>query len=74
MKKHSLLTTVRNIVCAALAFLVVLALPTGWLYDLWAGTGTEQGQRPGDGVELLERQEDVENFFLSRTPDRKSVV
>ncbi len=68
MKKHSLFTTVRNIVCAALAFLVVLALPTGWLYDLWAGTGTEQGQRPGDGVELLERQEDVENFFLSRTP------
>ena len=44
MKKHSLHSVLRNIVCAALALLVVLALPTGWLYDLWAGTGAEQGK------------------------------
>lgn len=65
--KSSALTIVRNIICTVLAFLVVMAVPTGWLYDLWAGTGTGQGQRPGEGVELLERQEDVENFFLSQT-------
>lgn len=64
--KSSALTIVRSIICAVLAFLVVMAVPTGWLYDLWAGTGTGQGQRPGEGVELLERQEDVENFFLSQ--------
>lgn len=66
-EKSSALTIFRNLICAALAFLMVMAVPTGWLYDLWAGTGTGQGQRPGEGVELLERQEDVENFFLSQT-------
>lgn len=58
----------RNILCAALAVLVVLVLPTGWLYDLWAGTGTEQGQWPGVGVEQIRVQEDVENAFLARIP------
>ena len=47
--------TFRWIVGAALALLVVLALPTGWLYDLWAGTGTEQGQQPGGDVQQLQR-------------------
>ncbi len=58
----------RNIVCAALAFWLVLAAPTGWLYDLWAGVGTEQGQRPGEGVHRLRRQEDVVSFFYAQTP------
>ena len=49
MKKgqHSIPAVLRNIVCAALALWVLMASPTGWLYDLWAGVGTEQGQRPG---------------------------
>ena len=68
MKKHSLHTIIRNILCAVLAFLVVLALPTGWLYDLWAGTGTEQGQRPGEEVQHLQRQEEIETCFLNSTP------
>ena len=68
MKKHSLLIKIRNIVCATLALLVVLAVPTGWLYDLWAGTGTEQGQWPSEDVQWLQRQEDVETFFLRKTP------
>lgn len=66
--KHSIHTIIRNIVCAALALLVVLALPTGWLYDLWAGTGTEQGQRPSGDVQMLQRQEEIETFFLGSTP------
>ncbi len=37
---------IRNIICTALAFLVLLAALTGWLYDLWAGTGTEQECSP----------------------------
>ena len=68
MKKHSLHTIIRNILCAVLAFLVVLALPTGWLYDLWAGTGTEQGQRPSEEVQHLQRQEEIETCFLDSTP------
>lgn len=61
-------TILRNIVCAALALWMMLAAPTGWLYDLWAGTGTEQGQRPGEGVQQLQHQEDVEAFFWAGTP------
>ena len=68
MKKHSLHAIVRNILCAVLAFLVVLALPTGWLYDIWAGTGTEQGQQPGGGVQCLQGQEEIETCFLGSTP------
>ena len=70
MKKgqHSIHTILRNIVCAALALWVLMAAPTGWLYDLWAGVGTEQGQRPGEGVHQLQRQEDVEAFFWAGTP------
>ncbi len=68
MKKHSIRATLGNLLCAALALLVVLALPTGWLYDLWAGTGTEQGQQPGGDVQQLQRQEEIENCFLSSTP------
>ena len=66
--KHSIHSIICNIVCAALALLVVLALPTGWLYDLWAGTGTEQGQWPSENVQQLQRQEEIETFFLSSTP------
>jgi len=40
----------------------------GRLYDLWAGTGTGQGQRPGEGVHQLQWQEDVETFFWAGTP------
>ena len=66
--KHSIHSVLGKLVGAVLVLAVMAALPTGWLCDLWAGTGTEQGQRPGEGVEQLRRQEDVERFFLSRTP------
>ena len=72
MKKHSTGTMIRNVMCAALAFLMVMALPTGWLYDLWAGSGTEQGQRPGGGVEQLQRREDIEPAFLAKAPSTVS--
>ena len=66
--KHSIHSVLGKLVGAVLVLAVMAALPTGWLYDLWAGTGTGQGQKPGEGVERLRRQEDVERFFLSRTP------
>ena len=70
MKKasFSLPAILRNIICAALVLLMLLAAPTGWLYDLRAGEGTGQGQRPSADVQRLQRQEDIETFFLSTTP------
>ena len=67
-KTFSLLPILRNTICAALVLLVLLAAPTGWLYDLRAGEGTGQGQRPGPDVQRLRRQEDVEPFFWAGTP------
>lgn len=66
--KHSLHTKIRGIMGAALILLVLLAFPTGWLYDLWAGTGIEQGQKPTGDVQRLHRQEDIEACFLGSTP------
>ena len=54
--------------CILLALWVLLAAPTGWIYDLWAGTGTGQGQTPDESVQYLQRQEEVETFFLSKAP------
>ena len=65
---YSLAAVLRNTICAALVLLVLLAAPTGWLYDLRAGEGTGQGQRPSADVQRLQRQEDIETFFLNSTP------
>ena len=67
-KAFSLLPILRNTICAALVLLVLLAAPTGWLYDLRAGEGTGQGQWPGPDVQRLQRQEDIETCFLNSTP------
>lgn len=58
----------RNVVCIVLALLLLFVVPTGWLYDLRAGEGTGQGQWPSMDVQRLQRQEDIENCFLSNTP------
>ena len=55
-------------VCILLAAWVVLAAPTGWLYDLWAGEGTGQGQKPNGSVQTLQRQAEVETSFLTGAP------
>ena len=66
--KESILIILGKAVCILVALWLVLAAPTGWLYDLWAGEGTEQGQRPGESVQTLRRQEEIETFFLEGTP------
>ena len=47
---------------------IMLSAPTGWIYDLGAGTGTEQGQMPDPSVSMVYTQADVEEFFLQNTP------
>lgn len=70
MKKGAafLLNGLKNIVGIILALGLLCAVPTGWLYDLWAGEGTGQGQRPTEEVRQVTGQEDVEAFFLAETP------
>ena len=72
MKKESfsLCIILRNTICATLVFLVMLSAPTGWLYDLWVGEGTEQGQWqwPSANVQRLRQQGDIEACFLSSIP------
>ena len=67
-EKFSLFTFLRKGLCTLLALWVLLAAPTGWLYDLWAGEGTEQGQQPSADVQRLRQQEDIETCFLNSTP------
>ena len=47
---------------------LMLSAPTGWIYDLGVGTGTEQGQKPGEGVMTIGSREEVEAFFSDQVP------
>lgn len=52
-----------------LAFWLVLgAFPTGWIYDLGAGTGTEQGQRPNGAVRTVTGQGELEALRDGEVP------
>jgi len=66
--KHWIHSVSRKLVGAVLVLAVMTALPTGWLYDLWAGTGAEQGKQPSGDVQQLQRQEEIETCFLSNAP------
>ena len=62
------LYVIRIILFGVLAIGIMLAAPTGWLYDLWVGEGTQQGQNPVEGVRTIEDREEVEAFFLGQEP------
>ena len=47
---------------------LMMGAPTGWIYDLWAGTGTEQGQTPDQFVSVVHTQADVEAAYTQNTP------
>ncbi len=51
-----------------LTWMVMGGLPTGWLYDLGVGTGTEQGQWPDENVAIVERQEELEPYLKENVP------
>lgn len=51
-----------------LFWMVMGSFPTGWIYDLWAGTGIDTGQKPDSSVVLLTKQEEVKAFYLDHTP------
>lgn len=47
---------------------LMMGAPTGWLYDLGAGTGTGQGQRPAASVQTLAAQADVSEAWAQGAP------
>ena len=67
-KQYSALSILKIIFAASLTLWLVLGVPTGWLYDLGVGTGTDQGQMPDQSVSVVHTQDDVEDFFFQTTP------
>lgn len=55
--------SIATIVYIIIAIFIMVTLPTGWLYDLKSGTGTEQGQKATENVQLLQTQQDIPYFF-----------
>ena len=47
---------------------LMMCAPTGWIYDLWVGTGTEQGQMPDPSVSEVHTQADVEDSYFQNAP------
>lgn len=68
-KQYSPIAIVKIVFAAAITFWLVLGgFPTGWIYDLKVGIGTEQGQKPDAAVQVVHTQDDVEDFFFKKTP------
>ncbi|NDO46241.1 hypothetical protein [Clostridium sp. MD294] len=60
--------SISMILYTIVAIFIMLTLPTGWLYDLKAGTGTEQGQKTTQNVQQIYTQQDISYFFDTNTP------
>lgn len=65
--------TLRRVLLAPIGLIACLwivmgSFPTGWIYDLGVGTGTEQGQRPSGDAVPLRGQDEVEWFFWRKDP------
>ena len=67
-KKYSPKSILKIVCGVAFAFWLMMGAPTGWIYDLGVGTGTEQGQMPDQSVSVVHTQDDVEDFFFQTTP------
>lgn len=67
-KKHSLQSILKIALGIAVGVWLMMCAPTGWIYDLWAGTGTGQGQTPDSSVSVVHTQADVEDAYFQDTP------
>ena len=67
-KKHSPQSILKITLGIAVGVWLMMCAPTGWIYDLWAGTGTGQGQTPDSSVSVVHTQADVDDFFFQSTP------
>ena len=67
-KKYSPLSILKIVLGVIFGAWLIMSAPTGWIYDLWAGTGTEQGQMPDQSFSEVHTQADVDDFFFQSTP------
>ena len=68
-KKATVLSKIKSVTGVLfILWMVMGGIPTGWLYDLGVGTGTEQGQKPGPGVQTIESKEEARAFFFEENP------
>lgn len=52
----------------AALWIIMGSFPTSWIYDLWAGSGAGQGQRPdGQAVALTSRTQ-IQDLFFQHVP------
>lgn len=66
-KKHSPQSILKITLGIAVGVWLMMCAPTGWIYDLWAGTGTGQGQTPDSSVSVVHTQADVEDAYFQDT-------
>ena len=70
-KKYSPQSILKIAFGIAFGVWLMMCAPTGWIYDLWAGTGTGQGQTPDSSVSVVHTQADVEDCIRRWvTPER----
>ena len=67
-KKYSLQSILKIALGIVFGAWLMMCAPTGWIYDLWAGTGTGQGQMPAPPVSVVHTQSDVEDAYFQDTP------
>ena len=67
-KKYSLRSILKIALGIVFGAWLMMCAPTGWIYDLWAGTGTGQGQMPAPPVSVVHTQSDVEDAYFQDTP------
>ncbi len=66
-------TIISKIIEIALVFFILMwtvagSFPTGWIYDLTAGRGTQTGQKPDASVSLIRREGDIKVACTHQVP------
>lgn len=67
-KKYSPRSILKIALGIAFGVWLMMCAPTGWIYDLWAGTGTGQGQTPDSSVSVVHTQAEVEDAYFQNAP------
>ncbi len=59
----------RNALGVTVALWIIMgSFPTSWVYDLWAGAGIRQGQRPDEQAIVLTGRAQIEDLFFQQVP------
>ncbi len=68
-KKYSVVFIAKIMAAVIISFWFIKgSFPTGWIYDIGAGRGTQQGQMPSESVRLINSQQEVKDFCFEKIP------